>query len=771
MAQAGTSFSPLENPHARLPHLETKWTPSLRTYLCTFDGSISINVAHCNTPQRKNDQCIMDIVISANTFKPYEIRQINYCRLYLQAITLSDITCAAGTHVRPEVRRGDKLITSSVSQWNHFKQERPDEVSWRTWRRACNLFSQKDGTLHQNLTDWLYPPDKLRQRWVSYHENSTKTLYIRFQDKYVTHKPTPEDIYYSTGNSTDYLPTSCVPVDVLPVGLNWRLKQPVHIREIITTASPSDFQQFLRQQPPWSHTLHFDLHLRVSIYSIIESIENDTVIVTSDGSVSDIGIGTFGWVAALSSGQRLLTCAGWAYGCSPGSSMRAEAYGFLSWVQFLNLLHKYHTIQWPEYLQLYQYTDSESLLIRINKLQMQEIPPPNMTLLEDWDIISMIVDILNQLPNYEIHHVKGHQDDNEQVTELPLPAQLNVEADHLAGSMHRLQHPPDISTVIQFPTNPAQLNIANTTCNGKYSSRIRRARHGPALEQYIMERQSLTEHQFQTINQKALSTVLATMSPRNPILIKLVHSHLPLNTVTSRYDKSTTAVCPGCAREIEDFVHHFQCDNTDLVQSRKNLLQKLRSTCDHISSDPSLRDTLLYGLERFFGNQPSPPSSLNETVYETQSEVGWIKILQGRFMNIWTDLQQKHYATEQKTKHNGQTWTTTMIKVIFSWYVSYWKLRNACKHGADVTQQATLQKTRILEEMRSVYALKEQVLARDRSIFFDSFDDHVQHKTTTQMKNWLAVWRPTIIQSVKHAKSWAVKGVRTINHYFQFQPD
>ena len=143
--------------------------------------------------------------------------------------------------------------------------------------------------------------------------------------------------------------------------------------------------------------------------------------------------------------------------------MRAEAYGFLSWVQFLNLLHKYHTIQWPEYLQLYQYTDSESLLIRINKLQMQEIPPPNMTLLEDWDIVSMIVDILNQLPSYELHHVKGHQDDNEQVTELPLPAQLNVEADHLAGSMHRLQHPPDISKVIQFPINPAQLNIANTT--------------------------------------------------------------------------------------------------------------------------------------------------------------------------------------------------------------------------------------------------------------------------------------------------------------------
>ena len=284
MAQVGTSFSPLEDPHVRLPHLETKWTSSLRAYLSTFDGSITIDIKQCNSLQRKHDQCIMDIILGANKFKPYEIRHINYCRLYLQAITVSDIACASGTHLRPEVRKGDHLLTSCVSQWKHFKQDKPDEISWRSWRRACALLANADGTLHCQLGNWLHPADKLRQSWFSYYETSDKILYIRLQQQYHEHKSTFDDIYYPTGIISDYLPSSSVPVDVIPVGTHWRLQQPVHIRENITIAPLHDFMHFLSQQPTWSNTLHFDLKLRVSIYSIIESIEHDTVIVTSDGS-------------------------------------------------------------------------------------------------------------------------------------------------------------------------------------------------------------------------------------------------------------------------------------------------------------------------------------------------------------------------------------------------------------------------------------------------------------------------------------------------------
>ena len=88
MAQIGTSFSPLENTSIKLPHLETKWFSSMRQYLRTFDGTISLQVAPVNTLQRINDRCIMDVVLAAGIFTKREIQQINYCRLYPQVITI-----------------------------------------------------------------------------------------------------------------------------------------------------------------------------------------------------------------------------------------------------------------------------------------------------------------------------------------------------------------------------------------------------------------------------------------------------------------------------------------------------------------------------------------------------------------------------------------------------------------------------------------------------------------------------------------------------------
>ena len=73
--------------------------------------------------------------------------------------------------------------------------------------------------------------------------------------------------------------------------------------------------------------------------------------------------------------------------------------------------------------------------------------------------------------------------------------------------------------------------------------------------------------------------------------------------------------------------------------------------------------------------------------------------------------------------------------------------------------------------MAALYNLKDDVLARDKDIFYDSINQHTNEAATTELQNWISTWRPTILTSVKHAKSWAIKGVRTINHYFQFQPD
>jgi hypothetical protein len=90
---------------------------------------------------------IMDHVLASNEFKPHEIRSINYCRLYLQAVTISDIANASGTRIADGILKGDLSLVPSRTKWHLVNQAKPDRTTWRVWRRACDLFSTS-GTLY-----------------------------------------------------------------------------------------------------------------------------------------------------------------------------------------------------------------------------------------------------------------------------------------------------------------------------------------------------------------------------------------------------------------------------------------------------------------------------------------------------------------------------------------------------------------------------------------------------------------------------------------------
>jgi hypothetical protein len=67
---AGVSWPILQNLTALLPHLKTKWIPSLRAFLCTIDSEIEIDTPFLYPPQRKHDINIMDRIIESGKFKP-----------------------------------------------------------------------------------------------------------------------------------------------------------------------------------------------------------------------------------------------------------------------------------------------------------------------------------------------------------------------------------------------------------------------------------------------------------------------------------------------------------------------------------------------------------------------------------------------------------------------------------------------------------------------------------------------------------------------------
>ena len=158
----GTPF--LTDVSTKLPHMEVKWFASLRQYLNHIGGSIELEDPGIPPIQRVNDAYIMDMVLASGKFKPAQIRQINYCRMYLQAVTISDISRANGMELDLSMRRGQPFPQNSTSRWHRFNQARPPQTAWTLWQKACLLWSDTTGQLSQQLGMWLYPANELRRQ-------------------------------------------------------------------------------------------------------------------------------------------------------------------------------------------------------------------------------------------------------------------------------------------------------------------------------------------------------------------------------------------------------------------------------------------------------------------------------------------------------------------------------------------------------------------------------------------------------------------------------
>jgi len=80
----GTSKFLLTDTTTDLQHCESCWVNSLRTFLQIVEGTIKVDKDYIPPLQRQNDCYIMDLALASTpALPPCDIKQINYCRLYL----------------------------------------------------------------------------------------------------------------------------------------------------------------------------------------------------------------------------------------------------------------------------------------------------------------------------------------------------------------------------------------------------------------------------------------------------------------------------------------------------------------------------------------------------------------------------------------------------------------------------------------------------------------------------------------------------------------
>jgi hypothetical protein len=166
------------------------------------------------------------------------------------------------------------------------------------------------------------------------------------------------------------------------------------------------------------------------------------------------------------------------------SSFRAEAFGGLSgFASLWQIANTTKTLEHCSKKDWSAYCDNKGYIFRSKKYQKNCIDAAGV-LANDADIIIAAHHWHQHFPKTTFFHVLGHQDKKIPVEQLPIPAQLNVAADKLAGDYHASMSKPD-ERLLHLPGVSAQLLINNRVITTDPQKQMRHASLSQDFREYL----------------------------------------------------------------------------------------------------------------------------------------------------------------------------------------------------------------------------------------------------------------------------------------------
>ena len=175
---AGISRSVLEDTR-NLPHVEAPWLDTTREFLRKTNSSVTTSHINLPTPRRDHDETIMDLALELG-YKPWEIRAINRCRIFLQVEFISDLATPSGTHLQDSLYQFPPAV-SSVSTHLWPRQSCPEHKFWAQWRHLLRQLTH-DGSrqLRQPLGSWKTLGNR---RWDAYFHHKSNAVIVPHLDR------------------------------------------------------------------------------------------------------------------------------------------------------------------------------------------------------------------------------------------------------------------------------------------------------------------------------------------------------------------------------------------------------------------------------------------------------------------------------------------------------------------------------------------------------------------------------------------------------------
>ena len=158
------------------------------------------------------------------------------------------------------------------------------------------------------------------------------------------------------------------------------------------------------------------------------------------------------------------------------------------------------------------------------------------------------------------------------------------------------------------------------------------------------------------------------------------------------------------------------------------------------------------------------------SVINQQNVIGWRQLINGRFGEEWSRVQDNYYARERSRrsatdKRSGRKWQIQLITHIWQQWIILWKLRNAELHGRDNATKSMAIRREMERELHEVYDHRHHYEPRVQELLCADIQEQLQRPTWVT-QNWLTVNAPLFRDSMRRVKNTAIAGMRSIRSYF-----
>ena len=455
----------------------------------------------------------------------------------------------------------------------------------------------------------------------------------------------------------------------------------------------------------------------------------------SDGSAKR-GVGTHGWRLCRFMGDELaLQGSGFVDGVTT-TPFRAETQGQLAILIASTVLAQ----QWRfTMLDILSICDNKAVLKRLARTHRERRLADNKE--SDSDLYEVYRDWARSAPvKCTYKWVKGHQDRDAAMVDLPVEAQVNCEADTLAGQVYTS---PDIPRRDQEIPVFSQEGYSLYTASGKATAGIKKvllAQSGKSeLEAFLEGKHSLSEGKRAGVNWEGLgSTLRAHPPPQRAIYVKYQQGWLPTNSFLHRQGRVPSALCPLCGTEEETTEHLHCCGNPKAVEERRVQLDACFKSLREAGTAPEIVNCWEQQLYKMFCLPPPALRDLSASRHcaamdkaisvarKHQAILSWQGFLQGRHSVEWVKVQRLHVKLRREPPRKGLPWELRSVRLISALVPDVWRRRNEWVHGATVTEAARLRRERVHALVKGVYLRNPKLLPRFQSVRAVRLEERLQ---------------------------------------------